>query len=322
MKRRDFLIKGLGAGVFTGSALAMVNSNNVMGSPAPISEGENSFMGSGSTFNSLKPIDLVAVKGGEPEAMFDKAIEALGGMKQFVKPNQKVVIKPNIGWDATPERAANTNPKLIGRIVKRCFEAGAKEVVVFDNSCDEWTRSYKNSGIESEVKNAGGKMVTGKTETAYKEVNVPKGKNLTKAKVHEAIINADVFINVPVLKNHGGATVTISMKNLMGIVWDRGYWHKHDLHQCIADFASYRKPDLNVVDAYRVMKKNGPRGVSVEDVVTLKSLLISKDIVAIDAAATKIFGLNPDDIGYIKIAHEMGIGNKKLETLNIKKIDV
>jgi len=131
---------------------------------------------------------------------------------------------------------------------------------------------------------------------------------------------ADVFINVPVLKSHGGATVSIAMKNLMGVVWDRGFYHKNDLHQCIADYLTHRKPDLNVIDAYRVMKRNGPKGVSTSDVVLMKSLIISTDIVAADAAATKLFGLEPSSIGHIDMAHKMGHGQIDLDKLNIQRI--
>ncbi len=107
----------------------------------------------------------------------------------------------------------------------------------------------------------------------------------------------------------------------MGIVWDRGYWHRNDLHQCIADFSTYsRKPDLNIVDAYNVMKQNGPRGVSKADLVTLKSLLVSKDIVAIDAAAAKLFGKEPKEVKYIKYADEMNIGTMDLSKLKINRV--
>jgi uncharacterized protein (DUF362 family) len=112
------------------------------------------------------------------------------------------------------------------------------------------------------------------------------------------------------------------MKNLMGIVWDRRFWHRNDLHQCIADFATWRKPDLNIIDAYRVMTRNGPRGVSEADIVIKKSLILSTDMVAADAAAAKIFGSEPSTIPYIKIAHEMGVGNMNLEELNIERIKV
>jgi uncharacterized protein (DUF362 family) len=249
-------------------------------------------------------------------------MEALGGIRSFVKKGQKVVVKPNIGWDVGPERAANTNPKLVAEIIRQCLDAGAKEVYVFDHTCDNWQRCYKNSGIEAAVKDAGGKIAPAHTESYYHEVSIPQGKSVSKAKEHELILNSDVFINVPVLKNHGGARLTIAMKNLMGNVWDRGTWHRNDLHQWIADYATYRKPTLNIVDAYAIMKQNGPRGVSEEDVVIMKSLLISTDMVAIDAAAAKLFGMNPADVRYIQIAADQKVGRMDLENLRIKRMTV
>jgi len=305
MKRRDFLVKGLGAGILAGSGIGMNGFSRLMGSPAIPGDGI---------------YDLVAVRGDNPADMFDEGMKSMGGMGSFVKPGQTVVVKPNVGWDAVPERAANTNPELIGRIVKRCFEAGAKSVSVFDNTCDEWKMCYSNSGIEKAVKDAGGALVPGNSESYYRNVTVPGGKKLTEAKVHELILDSDVFINVPILKSHSSAKLTIAMKNLMGVVWDRRYWHKNDLHQCIADYTGVRKPDLNVIDAYRVMKRNGPRGVSTEDVIMLNSLLISRDIVAADAAAAKLFGMEPEEVPYIAIADEMGLGTMDLSSLSIQRI--
>ncbi len=305
MNRRKFIKKSIQGGLIAGAAVSFGNYKELFAGLNP------------SPFSSY---DLVAIKGGEPDVMFDKAIASMGGIKAFVKKGQTVVVKPNIGWDVSPERAGNTNPLLVKTIIKRCFEAGAKDVYVFDHTCDNWKRCYSNSGIESAVKDAGGKIVSGASEGYYQNVDVKKGQKLKSAKVHELILNSDVFINVPVLKSHGSAGLTIGMKNLMGIVWDRGYWHQNNLHRCIADFASYRKPDLNIVDAYFVMKRNGPRGVSTEDVITLKSQLISTDIVAIDAAAAKLFGEDPDDIQYIKYADELNIGTKDLSKLNINRI--
>jgi uncharacterized protein (DUF362 family) len=312
MERRNFLRNSFIASVASGTLFSMGKWNTVEAAE---------FSGAAEPANKL-PFDLVAVKNGEPAIMFDKAIEAMGGMKNFVKPGQTVVVKPNIGWDKTPEQAANTNPELVGHIVKRCKEAGAKSVLVFDNTCNEWTRCYKNSGIEQAVKAAGGEMITGNEENMYREVNIPKGVVLKNAKVHKLIIESDVFINVPVLKNHGGAVMSLSMKNLMGVVWDRRFYHKNDLQQCIADFSTYRLPDLNVVDGYRVMKQNGPQGVSVDDVAEMKYLIISKDMVAIDTAATKIFGIETEKVGHIALAEKLGIGTTNLDSLNIKRITV
>ncbi len=303
MDRRYFLKNVLGGTAVVGSSLALGDYTRVF-----------------ATSGNQAPYDLVAVKGGEPDQMFDKAISSLGGIQNFVPTGSKVVVKPNIGWDVPPNRGGNTHPKLVGRIIEQCMQAGAREVSVFDHTCDTWSRCYRNSGIEKAVKDAGGKIAPGHSEGYYQAVSVPQGKRLVEAKVHELVLDADVFINVPVLKHHSSSMVTIGMKNLMGIVWDRWYWHRNDLHQCIADFVSFRKPTLTVVDAYNVMKQNGPRGVSVGDVVTMKSLIVSTDPVAADAAAAMIFGAQPSDIRHIQLAADMGLGRMNLKELAIDRI--
>ena len=187
MKRRDFLKTSVVAGValslnFEGLQAAL-SSNTVAVEQAP---------------------DLVAVMGGEPAVMLDKALEALGGIGKYIKKGQKVVIKPNIGWDRTPELAGNTNPELIKALVKKCFEAGAEKVTVFDHTCDNWQKCYETSGIAAAVKEAGGIIMPGNDEKYFKEVDIPNGVTLKKAKIHESLIEADAWINVPILKNHGG----------------------------------------------------------------------------------------------------------------------
>lgn len=267
--------------------------------------------------------DLVAVRGGEPVQMFDRAITAMGGIEQFIKPGQKVVVKPNIGWARTPAEAANTNPDLVGHIVKLCLKAGAKEVKVFDNTCNEWQQCYQLSGIEKAVLAAGGLIVPGNSESYYSEVELKLGRQLKKTLIHKAWLEADAIINLPILKNHGGARMTCVMKNLMGIVWDRRYYHRTDLHQCIADCATLsKKPILNVVDAYNVMMQNGPRGTSLADVAQKKALIMSRDMVAADTAAAAIMGLKHSDITYIGLAKELGVGENDLKKLKIERIAI
>jgi uncharacterized protein (DUF362 family) len=306
MKRRNFLSNTLKAGLLAGPAIGITGSELL----------------ANSVQNPNTDYDLVAVKGGEPAAMLDKALESLGGIQRFVKKGQHVLVKPNIGWDATPERAANTNPQLVKRLIELCKQAGASRVSVFDKTCNDWQKCYANSGIEKAVKEAGGIMVPGNAESYYKPVNIPQANKLKNVKVHDLYLTADVIINVPVLKHHSGTTLTIAMKNLMGVVWDRWFWHENDLHRCIAEFPRFKMPHLNIVDAYNVMLRNGPRGVSVDDISNMKALLVSTDIVAIDAAAVKLFGMEPDDIGFVKIAHELGLGNKNLDKLKINRISM
>ena len=304
MRRRDFLKKSAGAGLAAGAALSLGGYDKLWTSSPAIAK-----------------YDMIALMGGEPDAMFDLGIQELGGMGTFVQKGQKVLIKPNIGWDVIPELAACTNPLLIKRIIEHCFKAGAKEVYVFDHTCDNWVNCYKNSGIEKAAKSAGAKVVPGNSENYYQQIEIPGGVKLKSAKVHELLLETDVFINVPVLKDHNSTRMTACLKNMMGVVWDRGYWHANNLNQCIADYGLYeKKPALNIVDCYNVMVKHGPQGVSKEDVVKMKSQIITSDWVAADAASAKMLGVDTEKIEYIQIAHKMGLGNMKLDTLNIKRI--
>ena len=299
MERRDFIKSSLAAGLVAATGLPVLAKDA-----------------------NQTDYDLVAVKDGEPDVMFRKGIAAIGGMERFVKKGQTVLVKPNIGWAQPPEMAANTNPALVKAVVEDCYKAGAAKVVVFDHTCNNWQFCYRDSGIAEAVKSANGIMLPGNDAKNYRPVEVSGGKILKNADVHEALISADVFINVPVLKNHGGAKMTCAMKNLMGVVLDRKFYHKHDLGQCIADFMTYRKPDLNIVDAYRIMASHGPRGVSIDDVRLKKQLLISTDPVAIDVAAAMIIGYPPESISHIRYAIAMGIGKGDLSKLKILKLTV
>jgi uncharacterized protein (DUF362 family) len=265
--------------------------------------------------------DLVAVKGGAAEAMFDIAIKEYGGMGAFVRKGQTVVVKPNIGWDQGPEMAANTNPALVKRIVEHCLDAGAKKVYVFDHSCDSGSRSYKNSQIERYAKDGGAEVVTGDSSSLYHDTAIAGAATLKKAMVHELILESDVFINVPVLKNHSGAGMTCAMKNFMGIVWDRGAFHARGLDACIADSCLIRRPALNVVDAWKVMLSGGPRGYAGSRFDEQKMLMLSTDIVAIDAASAATMGKKAADFGYIGKGEERGLGRADLKGLNILRLN-
>lgn len=304
MKRRDFFKTSVSASLAAGAAISMGGYEKLWTNSSVAAK-----------------YDMVAVMGGSPDAMFDLGIQEFGGIESFVRKGQKVLIKPNIAWDVIPELGGNTNPLLVKRIIEHCFKAGAKEVYVFDHTCDNWVNTYKNSGIEKIAKAAGAKVVPANSESYFQQVEIPGGVMLKSAKVHELLLETDVFINVPILKDHNSTRMTCCLKNTMGIVWDRGFWHKNNLNQCIADFALFeKKPVLNVIDCYNVMVKNGPQGVSKEDIVQMKSQILTTDWVAGDAAAAKMLGIEPEKIEYIPIAHKMGLGNMNLDSLNIKRI--
>ena len=312
MKRRDFLRRS--AVVGAGAALTL----NF--------EGLQAALESNSVILQTAP-DMVAVMGGEPAAMINRALNEFGGIGRFVRSGQKVVIKPNMGWDRVPERAGNTNPLLIAELVKICLGAGASRVTVFDNTCDTWDRCYASSGIEAAVKAVGGTVVPGNEERYFREVDLPQGVVLKKTKVHEALIDADVWFNVPILKHHGGAKFSCAMKNYMGLVWDRRIFHSSDLHQCIADVCTWsKKPALNIVDAYRILHQNGPQGRSEADVATAKSLIASTDLIATDTAALGLFNqikpMTLEEASHIGKGEAVKLGTTKLDNLNIRRIQL
>jgi len=260
------------------------------------------------------------VKGGPPDRLFAAGIAALGGMGRFVKRGGTVVVKPNIGWDVEPGKAANTSPLLVKAIVEACLAAGARRVYVLDNSCDSWKACYRSSGIEAAAREAGATVAPANAESYFQAVQVKGASTLTLTKVHELILEADTLINVPVLKSHGGAGMTCALKNLMGAVWDRGAFHLQGLDRCIAESGLALRPALNVVDASRVMLTGGPRGGDHSRYAELGMQILGTDIVAVDAAAAKAFGKDASAFRYIGVAASLGIGTDRLDGLDIRRI--
>jgi len=263
---------------------------------------------------------VVAVaEGGNPGQITRNAINALGGMQRFVKPGNTVVVKPNMGWDRTPELAANTNPLVVRAVVEECLRAGAKKVKVFDRTCNDERRCYKNSGIEDALKGLKGVEVKFLEEERYQRVTL-NGKALKEWDLYGEAVSADVYINVPVLKQHGLSKLTIGMKNVMGIMGgNRGFIHKN-IDVALADINSVFKTHLVVVDATRILTAHGPQGGDIKDVKALNKVIASTDIVAADAFATTLFGYKPEDIAVTVEAHRRGLGEinvKRMKILNV-----
>jgi uncharacterized protein (DUF362 family) len=256
--------------------------------------------------------EIKIAKGKGGENLVYKLFAGAGGISRFVKKGSRVVIKPNIAWNRTPEQAADTNPEVVSGLVKLCKEAGAAEVIVTDHPCNPWKATYVTSGIQTAVEKAGGKM---KPPSRYRKIKLSGTQVLKEAEVLEDVLDADVLINVPVVKVHGGAKVTISMKNLMGVVKDRGFFHRTDLHRCIAEIAYYIRPHITVLDATRILTTRGPQGPGV--VKEPGMVITGSDFVALDAYGARMLGIEAEEVPHIRIASEMGLG-----TYNLKKVKI
>lgn len=250
------------------------------------------------TLSTVYP-HIIVVKGGEPEDLVRSAIDALGGIKRFVKRGDDVIIKPNIGPPVRSyEYAATTNPRVMGATVKLCLEAGAARVRVMDMPFGGPAEAgFAASGIRDQVEKAGGEIQL-MSRFKFTPVELPQARDIKKWGIYEDILKADVLINVPVAKHHSAARLTLAMKNLMGVI-ERPQMFHLNLHQRIADLASRVRPTLNIIDAVRILVANGPTGGDLNDVRKLDTIIASTDIVAADSYTATLFGLKAENIPYI-----------------------
>jgi uncharacterized protein (DUF362 family) len=266
------------------------------------------------------PQPLVAKAQGTNYAqLVGDTIQALGGMKKFVSAGEVVVVKPNMAWDRPPEMAANANPAVVRQVVELCLQAGAKQVKVLDYTCDDARKAYATSGIQAAVEGLKDPRAVMQfvDERGFQEVQIEKARALKKWSFYKDILEADRFINIPVAKQHSEARLTMCLKNMMGAIgpW-RGRIHV-GLHQNIADMNLILRPDLHVLDATRILLRNGPKGGRIEDVAVKNLVFAGADPVALDALGTELFGMKPEDIGYITRAHQAGRGEMDLSKIKI-----
>ncbi len=265
--------------------------------------------------------DLVIAKGEDPYLMTFKAVQSIGGMDKFVKKNTTVVIKPNIAWDRSPEQAANTNPQVVACLVELCYQAGAKRVNVFDIPCNDARRCYLNSGIQKAAKEKGARVYFAD------QWNMAKAKFNYRSlmdgwPILRDALECDTFINVPVLKHHSLTGLTLSMKNLMGVCGGNRARIHNDIGRKLVDLADFINPELTVVDAFRVLVRNGPSGGNLNDVISMKTIIVGQDPTLVDSYASRLAGVDPLSIPYINEANKRHFGIIDIDSANMLTLNV
>ena len=258
----------------------------------------------------------------DPAELTRRAIAAVGGIERYVKQGADVIVKPNIcNAYHGPEYASTTNPEVVAAIVALCLGAGASRVRVMDYPFGGTAQNaYNTSGIAQAVEAAGGQMEL-MNSLKYQEVEIPNALALNKTEIYADILNADTVINVPIAKHHSSARLTLGMKNLMGVVLDRGTMHARGLLRSIADLSTVVRPQLTVIDAIRILVANGPTGGNLNDVKQMDTIIASADVVAADAYAATLFGMTGADIEYIALADQLDLGTMDLTSINIEEIN-
>jgi uncharacterized protein (DUF362 family) len=260
---------------------------------------------------------LAAVEGESPAAITREAIAMLGGMKVFVGKGDKVVIKPNIGWDRTPEMAACTNPEIVRTLVELVLDAGAKKAIVIDNTTNQAKRCYVRSGIQEAVKQAGGDMLF-VDDYRVKKMAL-KGAWLKEWDIVLDVVEADKVINVPIAKHHSLCRLTMGMKNWLGAIGGARNQLHQDIDRAVVDLSAFFKPRLTVLDAYRILVRNGPQGGRISDTQLVKTVVAGTDPVAVDAMGASFFNVAPRELPYLGLARERGLGEFDLGKVRIEK---
>jgi uncharacterized protein (DUF362 family) len=260
---------------------------------------------------------MTVVQGGEPRELVRRAIDDLGSIHRFVSRQDVVVIKPNIAWDRTPEQAGNTNPDVVAEMVRQCWSAGAKRVIVTDVSCNEPRRCFQRSGIQAAARAEGAEVILPDPEL-FREVDLG-GVVLKSWPVFTPFLEADKIFNIPVAKHHALTGATLGMKNWYGILGgERNRLHQK-IHQSLADLANFMLPTLTMIDCYRILLRNGPTGGNLEDVATKKTMVAGTDPVALDAYVAKAYwNLDAEKLPYLQMAANRGLGTVDFEKLQVK----
>lgn len=313
LNRREALIRLLRLG---GAATGMAGLGIWLGERSQRPEPASAFSSkrSHTVPPDLQLPEMAIILGDDPAQLARLAIAELGGIRRFISRTDIVVVKPNIGWDRTPEQAANTNPAVVAEVVRQCWDAGAKKVIVTDVSCNEARRCFERSGIAEAARHEGADVLL-PDPSDFKDVDL-QGSVLRNWQVFAPFLNADKIINIPIAKHHSLTGTTLGMKNWYGILGGRRSQLHQRIHESLVDLADFIRPTLTIIDCYRVLIRNGPTGGNLEDVILKKTIVAGTDPVALDAYVAKAYwNLEVPSLPYLEMAAKRGLGTVSFEKI-------
>ncbi|MDH4157379.1 MAG: DUF362 domain-containing protein [candidate division Zixibacteria bacterium] len=316
MRRRDFIKKtsqAVALAAVTGGTGLLFHNRETARANAPLVKGADFGVAPDKTMPQI-----VLARQTDPLNALNSALDGIGGIGRFISPGDRVTVKPNVGWDRRPEQAANTNPLLVGEMVRLCLAAGAGEVIVTDYSCNDPRRCFIRSGIGEAAEKAGARVILPQ-EKDFLNTNLD-GEVLTVWPVLKYMVQTDRLINMPIVKQHSLCSCTIGMKNLYGILGGRRNQLHQQIDQSIVDLADFCRPTLTVVDATRVLLRGGPTGGSLDDVAREDSVICATDPVAADARAAEFLGLRADQVSHLVLAERSGLGKIAYREAGYKEI--
>lgn len=247
--------------------------------------------------------------------------DAFGGIDTLLHDRRRVLIKPNVNF-ATRESGVNTNLAIVESLIQLLTDSGAGEVAIGEGSGIEsnTSRIFQTTGYDEIAEETGARLIDFDDSDKVK-LEVPDGIALKDLEIPKPLLDYDVLVNVPVVKTSICTTVTLCLKNLMGILSKRYKVKAHlsGLSQAIVDIHKAVKPELNILDATIGMEGLGPISGTPK---RTDWILMSRSAVELDSITVKFMGIEPSDIEHLKLASEQGLGTIKANEIDLSGIDL
>lgn len=323
MQRRDFLKWQLTGALWltAGAGLPAAWSALSPGS-GPLPGSGKAWAASGGPDTAVVP-DITVVRGA-PAAATHACVGLLGGMGRFVKPGQKVVIKPNMSFASAPGQGANTHPAVVAALVRMCHDAGAASVLVLDNPLAPPEQCLDRSGIRAACAEFGDIVQAPTAERFYRPQDIAGAHQMAGNTFLRDALDADVLIAAPTAKSHSSTGVSLGLKGMMGLIRQRGVMHsRYDLDTAIVDLNTKLRAALTVIDGTYVLTTGGPGGPG--KVMQENTVIASADPVAADACAVESFTwygrrFAARQVSHIRLAHERGLGSMDLASRAMARV--
>jgi len=244
------------------------------------------------------------------------AVHALGGMEAFIRPGDRVLLKVNAAFATPPMLGATTHPDLVTHMIRLCLQAGAARVDVTDNPINDPASCFELSGIGPAARRAGARVVL-PTEDRFESYSLAGGRLITRWPVlTQPLREADKLIGLAPVKDHHRSGASLTMKNWYGLLGGRRNIFHQQIHAIITELAMLARPTLVILDGTTSMMTNGPTGGSLNDLKETHTMIVGTDPVAVDSIGAGLLGRSVEDLPYLRMAAEAGLGTVEYRSLD------
>lgn len=253
---------------------------------------------------------VAVVRGTNPPDMVVTALQMVDA-GQGVSIEKPVLVKPNYVTTDHPSTGITTESRVIEGVLSFLRQHGVKEILIGEGTgFGDTFEAFRVAGVDRVAERWNVRMVD-LNKDEFIEVRPPNARTLKKVKIAKTALESTI-VSVPKLKPHREASVTLSLKNMMGAMTPKGSMHSH-LSQNIIDLASVVKPSIAVIDGIIAGEGHETSG----NPVKMNLVIAGTDPVAVDAVGAAVMGIPPESVKHLRLAEESGLGTCDLERIQI-----